>query len=73
MRRSLKLKFACSEDWDRFAGNSRQRMCESCARHVHDLASLTRTEATNLFRQPPEGGLCVRYTHDGQGRLLFRS
>ncbi len=73
MRRSLKLKFACHEDWDSFVGDDKRRLCERCVRNVHDLSVLTRNEAQELFRHPPAEGLCVRYAHDGQGRVLFRS
>jgi hypothetical protein len=73
MTRGLRLKFACDEDWDAFTGEAGVRRCDRCETRVHDLSTLTRTEATALFRSPPAGGLCVRYQHDGQGRILFRS
>lgn len=71
--RSLRLKFACSEDWDAFAGEAGVRRCETCKTAVHDLSTLTRNQATALFRRPPASGLCVRYQHDAMGRILFRS
>ena len=71
--RSLRLKFACSEDWDAFADEGGVRRCETCKTAVHDLSTLTRREATALFERPPASGLCVRYQHDGAGRILFRS
>jgi len=73
MKRPIALKFACSEDWSSFVGDERRRLCQRCERHVHHLSTMTRTEAADLFRCPPEEGLCVRYQHDGQGRILFRS
>ncbi len=72
-QRSLQLQFACEEDWEKFTGDDKRRQCERCAKNVHDLAALTRSQATELFRRPPRGGLCVRYVHDGKGRVLFRS
>ncbi|MCY0994238.1 hypothetical protein OV203_44320 [Nannocystis sp. ILAH1] len=71
--RSLRLKFACDEDWHAFAGDAKVRRCETCRTQVHDLSTLTRSEATALFRSPPASGLCVRYQHDKMGRILFRS
>ena len=71
--RSLRLKFACDEDWHAFAGDAKVRRCETCRTQVHDLSALTRSEATALFRQPPASGLCVRYQCDRMGRILFRS
>ncbi len=71
-RRSLQLRFACHEDWESFDGDKRRRHCEHCDQNVYDLSALTRREATELFRHRPPG-LCVRYSHDGQGRILFRS
>ncbi|MDC0723228.1 hypothetical protein [Nannocystis bainbridge] len=71
--RSLRLNFACDEDWHAFAGDAKVRRCETCETAVHDLSTLTRREATALFQRPPASGLCVRYQHDGMGRILFRS
>lgn len=73
MIRSLRLKFACDEDWDAFPGAGGVRRCATCSTSVHDLSTLTRSEATALFERPPVGGLCVRYEDDGEGRILFRS
>lgn len=73
MIRSIRLKFACDEDWEAFAGEGGVRRCDRCRTPVHDLSTLTRSEAAALFRAPPPEGLCVRYQHDGMGRILFRS
>ncbi|MCB9703623.1 MAG: hypothetical protein H6711_17140 [Myxococcales bacterium] len=72
VRRSLRLRFACEEAWERFSGDERRRHCERCAHDVFDLSTMTRSEATALFRERSPG-LCVRYSHDGEGRILFRS
>jgi hypothetical protein len=71
-RRSLRLRFACDEDWASFTGDERRRHCERCDQSVYDLSTMTRSEATELVRRRPPG-LCVRYSNDGEGRVLFRS
>ncbi len=71
--RSLQLRFECTEDWSSLEGDHEKRHCEHCDKHVRNLSALTRSEATALFESPPPEGLCVRYHHDGQGRILFRS
>ncbi|MEM7151458.1 MAG: hypothetical protein AAF799_01400 [Myxococcota bacterium] len=75
MKRSaaLQLRFSCTEDWATFQGGPDKRHCERCSKHVHDLTMLRKSEAEALFRDPPPEGLCVRYRHDGAGRILFRS
>ena len=70
---ALELRFACGEDWDAFEGGQGKRHCERCSKHVYDLSVLRKSEAEALFREPPPEGLCVRYRHDGEGRILFRS
>lgn len=73
MIRSLRLKFACDEDWHAFADEGAARRCDRCRTPVYDLSTMTRAQATALFRAPPPAGLCVRYQHDAGGRILFRS
>jgi hypothetical protein len=52
-------------------GDSSQRFCTSCNRHVHDLSNLTRRQAAELMENSP-GGLCARLTLDPRGQILFR-
>lgn len=75
MRRSrdLELRFRCTEDWSSFSGDDHSRHCDRCDKRVHDLTTMTRREAEGLFERRRAQDLCVRYHHDGQGRILFRS
>jgi hypothetical protein len=68
----LRVAYECDEDWSRFAGEGATRLCDRCVKQVHDLSALTRREATELLRRH-DGRICVRFTHDGEGRVLFRS
>lgn len=61
----------CLEQWDDFAGDSRERFCASCQRTVHDLSALTRREAERLLATS-RGRLCGRITYDSNGAILFR-
>ncbi|MEZ4454522.1 MAG: hypothetical protein R3B09_34035 [Nannocystaceae bacterium] len=71
--RGLAVQAPCPEDWATFVGDDRSRHCERCSTAVHDLSTMTRAEATELFRRSRPGSLCVRFAEDGQGRTLFRS
>jgi hypothetical protein len=68
----LRVAFECDQDWTQFSGEGSTRLCDRCDKHVHDLSTLTRREATELLRRGA-GQVCVRFTHDGEGRMLFRS
>ena len=68
----LRVAFECGEDWSQFHGQGGTRLCDRCDKQVHDLSTLTRSEATELLRRGA-GQVCVRFTHDGEGRILFRS
>lgn len=63
----------CRADWDAMSGDSRSRHCAHCELRVINLSELTRHEAAAVLRRPADGRLCVRYSHDGAGRLLTRS
>jgi hypothetical protein len=49
----------------------RARLCEQCTRVVHDLSSMTESEARALLRRPRNDGLCIRYLHDIHGNVWF--
>ena len=46
-----------------------KRFCGECRKHVHDLGSMTESEARALLATA--GDLCVRYVADERGRLVF--
>jgi hypothetical protein len=49
----------------------RARLCEQCTKVVHDLSSMTESEARTLLRRPRNGDLCIRYLHDIHGNVWF--
>lgn len=59
----------CSADWNTMIGNDQVRFCEHCNLDVHNLSSMTRTQAQRLVARA-NGRLCVRYHHDDSGRPL---
>ncbi len=71
--KGLALAFDCPEDWETFRGDARRRLCDKCAKHVHDLSALTYTEAKTLLDPSNAQALCVRYRYDARGRVLLRS
>lgn len=72
-RLALAVQAPCDEDWARFVGDDRSRRCDRCQAQVHDLSTMTRSEASELFRRARPGSLCVRFADDGAGRILFRA
>jgi hypothetical protein len=69
----LPIPEPCPADWDAMTGDEQRRFCASCAKHVHDLSSMTRREAERaLDAEQASGDMCVRYAFDGEGTVQFR-
>lgn len=49
----------------------KSRFCGDCKKTVHDLASMSKAEASVLLAAPATEELCVRYLHDEMGHLVF--
>lgn len=72
-KRELVIKEACHEPWEDMQGGASRRRCESCEQDVHDLSAMTRAEAKLVLARRAVGQrLCVRFTSDDKGRVLFR-
>lgn len=74
MRKSeLPISNPCDEDWgDMRRDPGARRFCDQCSKHVHDLTSLTESEAREVLAQAGSERICVRYRVDGSGTLKFR-
>jgi hypothetical protein len=73
--RTLHLPIAdpCHEDWDAMDPTERGRFCQKCTKEVHDLSSMDEAQARALLRARAGARICVRYEHDDEGRIHFRS
>ncbi|MFM9904076.1 MAG: ankyrin repeat domain-containing protein [Pyrinomonadaceae bacterium] len=60
---SVKVGEACSEEWEKMAGNDRLRFCSHCSKHVNNLSEMTRKEAAKFVRAS-DGNICIRYIVD---------
>lgn len=67
---SVRVPQPCDVAWEAMRGEDAARLCVSCDRQVHDLASMTRREAESLVTNI-RGSVCVRLTRRG-GRTLTR-
>jgi hypothetical protein len=76
MRRlHLPIQDPCHADWDAMShSDGGRRFCDSCAKHVHDVSSMTEQEArTVLTAESKKGRVCVRYTVDGRtGNIKYK-
>lgn len=50
-------------------GDDRARFCQTCAKNVYNLSSMSKAEAENLIREK-EGNLCVRFYQREGGTIL---
>ena len=65
----LRIASPCRADWDKMQGDDRVRFCQTCAKNVYNLSSMSRTEAEELIRAQ-EGKLCIRYYQRADGTIL---
>lgn len=64
----LQIAAPCEMEWDKMAGDDRQRFCDDCKLHVWNFAELTRGEALELLQLKEQGErVCARLfkRHDG--------
>lgn len=65
----IDVKTPCNESWDEMAGNNEVRFCSHCAKDVHDLSAMKRTDAEKLV-QKSNSKLCVRYVKSPDVKLI---
>jgi hypothetical protein len=64
--KNLTVASPCVADWNSMTGNDQVRFCEHCSLDVHNLSSMTRSQAERLVARS-NGRLCVQYIHDPYG------
>ncbi len=71
--KDIRITTPCDADWDDMAGDTHRRDCGQCQRSVHDLSTLTRSEADQLVsrRDALDRPPCVRYVADRAGAPIF--
>lgn len=72
MPRILHISEPCPQSWNGMQGDSAQRFCGECQKHVHAISALSEDEAAELIASAPRGTLCIRVEHDSEGRVFFR-
>ena len=64
--KNITIPQPCNADWDSMIGNDQVRFCKHCNLDVHNLSSLTRSQAERLVARS-NGRLCIRYYRDPLG------
>ena len=65
----VRVASPCRADWNMMQGDDRVRFCQSCAKNVYNLSSLSKFDAEKLIAEK-EGKLCVRYYQREDGTIL---
>lgn len=65
----IRIAEPCPAPWSEMKGDDRARFCESCERHVYNIAMLPAAEAVSLIERH-EGSLCVRLYRRRDGTVL---
>lgn len=68
---SIRIASPCTADWNAMVGDDRQRFCQQCQLHVHDLGAMTAAEA-EAFLRGSSGRVCARFRRRADGRILTR-
>ncbi|MCP9493114.1 MAG: carboxypeptidase-like regulatory domain-containing protein [Pyrinomonadaceae bacterium MAG19_C2-C3] len=70
----VRVPQACDASWNEMtarADTGARRLCEHCAREVHDLSEMTKAEAEDLIGNA-KGRVCVRLVRDANGRVVTK-
>ena len=70
-RDEIPLAFPCGADFGSMPEVDRGRLCASCQTVVHDLSSMSETEARSALANGETSRLCVRYLYDAGGHVVF--
>jgi hypothetical protein len=65
----LTIPTPCPASWDRMKGDDRERLCETCGKHVYNIAAMTSAEAVGLIRDR-RGELCGRLFRRPDGTIV---
>ena len=69
---AVEIPKPCSADWDAMEPEARSRFCAECRTRVHDLSSMTETEAERFLGDNAEReDLCVSYLENADGAIVF--
>lgn len=66
---TIRIASPCTADWTAMVGDDRSRFCESCQKHVYNVAAMSADAATALIRER-EGQLCARLFRRADGTVL---
>jgi hypothetical protein len=65
----ISIPSPCPMDWNGMSGDDGVRYCDSCGKHVHDLAAMIPVEVRTLF-ETQGGDVCGRLTRMSEGAWL---
>jgi hypothetical protein len=70
-RTDLPISSPCAAQWDTMTVRGRALFCDECQTLVHDLSRLQRHEAADFLRVHVGEQMCVKYSYDALGNVLF--
>ena len=66
----INIPTPCHENWSNMSATERKRFCTLCKQNVHDISTLTESEAQHVFNQP---NACTRLAFNQNGQIRIRS
>jgi hypothetical protein len=70
-RTDLPISSPCAAQWDTMTVRGRALFCDECQTLVHDLSRLQRHEAADFLQAHVGEQMCVKYSYDALGNVLF--
>jgi hypothetical protein len=62
----------CPLKWGTVDNDQEKWFCEHCQHHVHNLSSMTHSEAKRFMKPSSSERLCISFLQDEQGRAIFK-
>lgn len=70
--KDIEIPEPCHADWDAMRPEERGRFCFECQTKVHDLSSMTETEAERFLERTACEDVCISYLHAPDGSIIFQ-
>lgn len=64
------IKNPCPMRWDAMHGDERQRFCEHCQLHVHNLSAMSSRSAAQVLARAEHERVCITYTKRADGSFI---
>ncbi|MDX2106864.1 MAG: hypothetical protein SFY67_10725 [Candidatus Melainabacteria bacterium] len=66
----ISIAAPCNADWDKMAGDDRERFCNQCSLNVYDISSMSTIEAEEFLSLRKHGRVCIQFYKRKDGTII---